>query len=559
MTHYTLLLKKQLQDSLPSVKRGKIGGLMSTALMLVLIAGIIAAFALIFSKFTSTYTAIKINRVPDMAARQYELMSIAYFVLFVICVLSGVNRLVYAIFENTDLYVLISMPFSAMEIFLSKLTGVYIRQLALSLVFVLPVNLTFFITTHTVDAYNVLMSFAVAVVLPIIPLGIASVLALPYYYLKKLIGSHYLISFAALTLAMVAFCVLYSYVFRFAENLLNAGKLASLFNERVMGKIVNFTAYNYPANLFANIMLKRKIGESVGILLGIAVAAAGIGTLVIHAIFIRLTQSGFALHVPHVAHKTFRFAKKSRALSLLGKEFLIVLRTPGYAFMYFTTAIIMPVMVYYSASLASSLLGNLLGGLNADFEVCTFLVLLYGTLTNTFCSTNISRDGYMSMMQKTLPYSPAQILSVKMLFSGIVAELSIIAACVTLVATGFEQAGDGAVTFLSATMLALAQIALATRMDLNHPHFSKTDDGEIKEANSTVSAIIVIGLVAVLAIGALLLFNTVRSLISGTVQTTDRALSFVYALVIPLLLLGIAATYFFVGLKKVYSNLDAEA
>ncbi len=561
MTHYALLLKKQLSDMLPSRSKGKFRAtsFVSAALMAALVAGIIAAFVLIFSRFTSTYTAIKINRVPDIASRQFELMSMAYFVLFVICVLSGVNRLCYTLFENSDINVLISMPFSALEIFSAKMTGIYLRQLVLSLVFVLPVNLTFFVTTNLINAYNVLMTIVVALILPIIPLGIASVIVLPYYYVKRFINSHYLLSFVTMTLIMAGFCVLYSYVFAFAQNLLNSGKLASLFNEVVMRKIIRFSAYDYPANLFANIMLGRDLGKSIGILAAILVGSAGIGVAIIHAIFIRVTQSGFAPYVPHIKRREFHFRKTPRLLSLIKKEFTLVLRTPGYSYMYFTTAIIMPIMVYYSASLSNALIGTLLGELNIDFEICTFLVLLYGTLTNTFCSTSISRDGYMVMMQKTMPYSPAQILSAKMIFGAAVSILSIAVSCIALSATGLESPANATATFFSAVMLSLAQIALATRLDLNHPHFSKTDDGEIKEANSTVSAIIVIGLGVCLIIGVLLLFNAVRAILTNTVAAaTNRTLSYVYALIIPLILLGLSAAFFFINLKKTYSNLDAE-
>ncbi len=562
MTHYALLMQKQFRDLLPArnKRRFKLSAFLPSLLMLVLCAGIIAAFVLIFSRFTETYIAIKIGRVPDIPARQYELMTIAYFVLIVIFTVSGTNRLCYSLFENSDVNVLISMPFSALEIFLSKLTGIYLRQLVLSFAFVLPVNLTFFVTTGLINAYNVGMTLLVAVLMPILPLGIASVLVLPYYLLKRAVSSHYLLSFLMMTLVMAAFCVAYAQVFKFANNLLGGqGKLASLFNENVMNVIGGFAKYAYPANLIANIMLKQKLGLSLGVLAAIIVASGVIGFFVVHAIFIKATQSGFAPHIPHVRKNTIKMKKTPRMLSLINKEFLIVLRTPGYAYMYFTTAIIMPIMVYFSADLGTKMIERMTG-LPVAFELCTFLVLLYSTLTNTFCSTGISRDGYMIMMQKTLPYSPAQILTSKMIFGAFVSELSIIVSVIVLAAENIESPADAVITLLSATFLSFAQLALATKLDLNHPHFSKTDDGEIKEANSTVSTIIVIGLLVCIVIGALLMLGPILSIRGNQEAVTkiNKTLSYVFALVIPLVLLGLAAAFFFIGLKKVYSNLDAE-
>ncbi len=561
MTHYALLLKKQLGDILPArnKRRFSLSAFLPSLLMLALSAGIIAAFVLIFSRFTNTYTAIRINRVEDIPSRQFELMTIAYFVLIVIFTVSGINRLCYSLFENSDVNVLISMPFSAFELFLSKLTGIYFRQLMLSLVFVLPVNLTFFVTTDLVNVYNVLMTIVVAVLMPILPLGIASALVLPYYLLKRFISSHYLLSFLVMTLLMVAFCVAYSFIFRFVEQLLGKpGGMATLFNEPVMNAIRRFTSFAYPANLIANIMLKRSLPKNLGILAAIIVVSAAIGFVIVRAIFIKATQKGFAPHIPHVKRRRFNLRRTPRMLSLISKEFLIVLRTPGYAYMYFTTAIIMPIMVYYSVSLGSDLLGRMTG-MSVGFELCTFLVLLYSTLTNTFCSTGISRDGYMIMMQKTLPYSPAQILTAKMIFGAFVSELSVIACAIMLAVCKMESVPDALVTCLAATLLSVAQLMFATRLDLNHPHFSKTDDGEIKEANSTVSTIIVIGLVVCLVLGVLLMLGPIGAMLGDKAPIKlPKAASYVIALAIPLVLLGLAAAFFFINLKKVYSNIDAE-
>ncbi len=559
MKRYCLLLKKQLFDGIPlSSKSARAKSAGNIALMTLLIGGIIAAFVLIFSRFTSTYVQIKINRVPDIAARQFEIMSIAYFALIIAFTITGTNRLCYSLFENSDLSILISMPFSNFEIFASKLTWVYVRQAAVSFVTTLALNLTFFITTHSVSAYNVIMTLIVGLILPVIPLAIASVIVLPYYYVKRAVCSHYLLSFAVMTALLIGFCLLYAYMFGIAENLLVSGKVASLFNENVMRRISSFSRNCYPANLFAGIMLGRDVGKNIGILIAILLGASGIGIAVVHAVFVRVTQAGFAAHIPHVKHEKLRFYCRGRMRSLIAKEFLTVIRTPSYAYMYFATAIIMPLMTYYSAKLGTSLFSGLLGNVRFDFELCTFIVVLYSTLTNTFCSTGISRDGYMAMVQKTLPYSPAQILSAKMIFSGAVSELSILVACITLSATGLESAADATVTFLSASILAVAQIAFATRLDLNRPHFSRSDDGEIKEANSTVSVIILTGLAVSFSLGILLLFNTVRSLLGGAPTDTNKSLSYVYSLCIPLALLAGAAAFFFVNLKKVYANLDSE-
>lgn len=559
MTRYALLLKKQMLDTLPTHSRKKYASaILRALLMLALVGAMVAIFVFVFSKFIDTYTAIKIDRVPDIESRQYEILSLGYFVLMIIFVLSGVSSLSHELFENSDLNILITMPFHGTEIFLSKLTWVYIKQVLIALVCVPTLNFTFLIVADVVTIYRIIGIFIVSVCIPIIPLGIASIIVLPFYYIKKLINSNYILSFVAMTAITGLFCWGYSYVFSLAQSLFTTGKITFLFDEEVMKGIIAFTKYDYPANLFASLMLGRDIGKNVGILIGASVVALVACLFIVRAIFIRVTHANLSFFIPHIRKKKAHFFKNSRMGSLMSKEFLLVLRTPSYAYMYLTTAAVMPVMAYYSTKLAGNMVSGLLGTNDLSFEICTFIVILYSMLTNTFCSTNISRDGYMSMMQKTLPFSPAKILGAKITFCAIVAEASIAIACTALGATGVEGWIDALLTFISASFFALAQIVVATKLDLSHPHFSRTQDGEIKENNSTVSAVIVIGLIASFLVGFALLFSALAPLLGGEFTQTNKTISYVIALCLPFAMLLLAVGFFFFRLRKTYSNLDTE-
>lgn len=547
-------------DALPARSRNKIAPVLARAfLTIALIGAMVAIFVFVASKFIDTYTAIKINRVLDIQARQYEIMSLGYFMLMIIFVLSAVSSLSHELFENSDLNILITMPFSGTEIFLSKLTAVFFKQVLLALICVPTLNFTFLIVADVVTAPRIIGTFLVSIFIPIIPLGIASIIVLPFYYLKRLVNSHYILAFATMTALTALFCWGYSFVFDVAQSLFATGKISSLFNENVMNGIINFTKFNYPANLFASLMLGRDIGKNIGILIGISVGALAICLLVVHAIFIRVSHSNLSIHVPHAPKQKEKFVKLSRFGALLDKDFLLVLRTPSYAYMYLTTAAVMPVMAYYSAQMAESMVAGLLGNANLSFEICTFIVILYSMLTNTFCSTNISRDGYMCMTQKTLPFSPAKILGAKITFCAIVAEVSALIACIVLYATGIESGVEATLTFLAASFYAVAQIITATKLDLRHPHFSRAQDGEIKENNSTVSVVILLGLATSFVIGFALLFTAFAPLFGGEqVQVADKASSYAIALCVPFGLLCCAVGYFFANLKKTYANLDSE-
>ena len=186
--------------------------------------------------------------------------------------------------------------------------------------------------------------------------------------------------------------------------------------------------------------------------------------------------------------------------------------------------------------------------------------MLYGSLTNTFCSTNISRDGYMAMSLKTMPFSASKVLTAKMLFCAAVSVPSILLTAVVLAATGLETPKEAVMTFASAAMITVAQIMFATRLDLNHPHFPKTDDGEIKEAGSTVSMVIMMALLVSGAFGTAMLYQAIAALLGNSSAAMQNAngVSTVISLVVPAVLLLASAVYFSVGLKSAYRNLNAE-
>ncbi|MBR4801168.1 MAG: hypothetical protein IK048_05840 [Clostridia bacterium] len=565
MNRFLLLTKKQIEDSVPQPfkrngnRRGLSSMIVSTLLMLLLIAVMATAFVAIFGKLSATYVNIKINRLPDVAAREYELMTMCYFALILVFVCTSTAGLSRALFESGDLDALVTMPFSANDLFFSKLASVYIKQTAISIFFVTAINFTFFVATNTLTAYGGLVSFAVAFALPLVPLAISSVVVLPYYLLKRSLGSRYLLYFLLMTVVVGLFLVGYSYVFTLADALLDSGKISTLFNERTMAKISQFVTYAYPANIIANLLLERELGKSFGIFVAINVVATGLGIVIVKAIFTRALQARISLPVPHSKKKRLDFTEHSKAFGLFKKEFLSVIRTPSYSYMFFTTAAVVPIMVFFSARIGLGLVENLVGEHGYGFEISTFIVLLYGTLNNTFCSTNVSRDGSGAITMKALPYSPTAILSSKVAICSIVSFFSIAVSCIILGATGLERPIDAFVTFLSAIMIAAAQIFFATRLDLMRPHFSNTEDGEIKEANSTVSTVISLGLLTSFAIGAALLSGTIRAIVDKAPPTaTPSALSYVLALVIPAVVLAAALTFFFVGLKRAYSELNTE-
>ena len=466
----------------------------------------------------------------------------------------GISR---SLFEDTNLPIIASMPFTTTQIFVSHLIVVYFRQLFITALFVLPINFTFFGTTHLFSAYNVILSFIVCIMLPFLSLGIASILALPYFIIKKFINSNVIATSISIIILVATFGFIYTRIFEFICALLDSGKIVTLFNQQTMESIIRFTTHNFPANFLANLILKRNIVVSTFTLLGTTIGLFAIGIILVRYIFNLALRSEIPIKKINIK-KHIDIPYRNQFLTLLNKEFTLVIRNADYTYMYFATSLVMPIMVYYTARMGSVLTASLIGNMPIGFAICTTVTLLYSTLTNTFCSTNISRDGYMSLSLKSMPFNPKLIMLTKIIFCLIISTSSIFISVIITAAFGFQTWGQATLCFISCFIIAFSQILFATRLDLNNPHFSNTLDGSIKEANSTISIVILIGLVVSFFVGGLLLLQAIGSIQSGALQTFAKLHPAIISILFPAILLGTACAFFFIGLGKKYSALDVE-
>ena len=85
---------------------------------------------------------------------------------------------------------------------------------------------------------------------------------------------------------------------------------------------------------------------------------------------------------------------------------------------------------------------------NCNYALSIFVVSMFGILTNSFCTTNISRDGKMFGIMKTLPISIKKIVNAKILFCGMVSCLSVLISAMVLYFSEFLDLKYALITFV---------------------------------------------------------------------------------------------------------------
>ncbi len=335
-----VLLKKQMTEKLSYFKRDKKRiDIVGALLTLVMTAFIMYVVIEVFGAFVAKYTEIRLNGVRDVRARQYEIMTFVYEFVFAVDVIGGVVAINRAIFESDDRMIIQTLPVKASDVLYSKIIFIYAKQVLSAFVILVPFVAVFASVTKQGAGY-VILGLLATFIIPVMSLSVSSVLAMPYYYVKKFFSSKYVCLLVIVTLVLFALFYCYATVLDFLKTLMSTGEIKFFFSEKTMTTIISLTKNLVPANFIAAFTLKTDVWKNLGIIAAITVATGAIGILITSLLYNK------AMKTRATAGAIMIFAKKSAArklppfLSLLKKEFNLVLFTPDYAVQYFTVAAI---------------------------------------------------------------------------------------------------------------------------------------------------------------------------------------------------------------------------
>ena len=547
-----VLLRKQIHENLSYFKRNRRNiDVVGMFLSLALIAIVLFVIATVFKQFIEKYSTIRIDNVLDVQARLYEIMTIVYEIVLLISVFGSTSALTRAIFESDDRNVLIVLPIRPQAIFIAKMVSVYFSQAILAVCVTLPLVIVFAQVTAQSIIFIVISTLA-SLLIPFISLGIASILCLPFYFIKRFFQSKYILFLVVVTAIAAVLFVGYAKVLSFFENLMVSGDIKFFFSQEVMEFIINLTDKLVPANFLARLVFGVEPLKNAIILLIIIAVLGIIGFIVEYLLY----NAAVKIRVQNNDGIVFHAKKISRPRTvvsgLISKELGSIIFTPDYAFQYISVAAILPVMVYLCMGLGESLLAQLLH-LEMNFEIALLLTVLFGSLTNTFCAINISREGRSFYMQKTLPIRYSKMLGVKIGLNFVVTMLSVGISTLVITLQGFIEPMEAVFVFAVGIILGLAQICFATRKDLNHPYFPTEEDNTVKESNGNVSTIIILGMIISLVVGGVPLVYSVLDSLKG-----DGMANFTYLFAggLSVVVLIASLLYTFIGIKSKFERLS---
>ena len=518
---------------------------------------IVVVFVYLVSTIANNYVLVEINKVSDPTGRALELMNMFYVAIIAIMSLTGVEQMRKSLSERKNREMFLRLPVNPQTIFLSKISVLLLLNYVLAFVLIGATNTIFYIALQPTWTYW-LATAGIWLVFPFVPLLISSLLIIPYIQIINFLKDKYAVIFILFTSILAGAFFLYSEVLGVVQRLLETGNIKFLFNMEFITTLQTVMLYSFPANSIASIILGVDVLKSIIIVAVVVILSVTIVYLITNKLFyITLFKN---------EKRTFKNKKKEKykplntTVSLMKKEFISVFREPKNLFSYFAISLAMPVMVYCCYTLFYSLIENTVG-FQIDFSLALLIVLIFSVLTNTFCSSNISRDGIAFLKMKSLPVRAKVVLTAKVLFCGIVSSLAVLLSSVMLVAMTNLTVIDGVIVAALGVLFSTSQVFLATRRDLNHANLTLSNVEIEKENSKTIAKVVFIGLIVALIAGVASIVITIFSLGTNIDFIANLNLTKSMAYIIPaavcVLYAGASLAYYMIGIEKRYTNIVA--
>ena len=553
MRNFRTLFKYERRMLFPGSQKKRIDilGFLTSIIFTLVIAGI---FGILVYAVADGYLDIKIDKVSDPIARAHELLNAVYTIIIVALGIMCLEKMRSTLARSSDIPIFLRLPVKNGTIFRAKFTALLLWTYVTAFMLIIPVNAIFYFVLGA--GRDFLINTAIVyLLLPMVSFLLATLLILPYMVIIKFLSTRYFLSFVSLSVLVVGAFFLYSGILDVLRGLFETGSIKFLFTSDFVNILMGAKLYTYPANALASLLLGIDMQKSILISAGFA-AAALLFTFLITGALYRLVLYRNRDGRKSRSRFTLGF-RRGVTSSLLRKEFVTVYREPKYLFSYFAIAFAMPFMIYCCYTLFETLIFNALGR-GFEFSLALLVVLVFGILTNTFCATNITRDGKSALKAKSFPVKASKLLFSKVLFCSIISSLSVLGSVAMLYFTVGMTPFNAVITCVIGLVFSFSQILIATRTDLNCAVVDASPEEVARTSDRTIAKVVTVGLFFAVIIGFVTFFVSV---FAGTAPAFLKGFEvkevYVYFIpaIIALIYFGASLVYYLVNIEKAFAKL----
>ena len=462
---------------------------------------------------------------------QSEFISMILACGLMVVLIFGIVTVLTCLYFSKDTEFFFALPIKPATIFAAKLTVVYLIELSITALIMLPCLIAAGIVMNLSAIFYVIMPFAVLFT-PVIPLVLASVIAIPVMYIVSFLKNRGALGSIVVILLFGGFFGLYYAGISQMQNM-NPEEIDLSGMQDMFRKIASTM---YPLYALARAMTATpvfglgtaaSVAVNLAIYFGIVLALGAIVMLISSAVY-RRGASGQLEGAKRNKTANVAYRGSGTLKALMKKEWREILRTPAFALNCLLGIVMCPIIVVFFGltTKTSATAGEMMNQPESQILIMNtvmrfvmlWFVMFMSVGTNAGPATALSREGEKFYYTKIIPVDYKTQLRAKSYVYIIIGSLSSIFGAIAMAAIDFN-----AVFFIFSLMFLLiynfAAVHLGMLLDVNNPKLKWTTPNEAVKHNKNVVATVFGSMLVsmLLAVGGGILSVVLMRWVSGTV------------------------------------------
>ena len=537
--------------------------------------GILAALIFVYHSFATQF--ITDDPITNLG-REFLIFTLLGFMLLQFFFM--IPTLLRILDVNNDRELLLKLPVSHKQIYLSKVIVTYIMEILFATIILLPILIAYGMASGMAVGFFFYIPLII-IFIPVIPFFLANIVLFPIAKLVNFLRTRAFLTSIGYLVLLVAGIVVYMTII---EQIMSAATASANFEAtlRENAGIIQDIARNFwPQRLFSDLLT---MSPSDSILMLIVMLGSSF-VLFVMSYYIgawNFKQTYQNERVSYYAKGTKqKFDQKPGWFATLKKDCTNIFRSSNYTFQFLLITVITPILVFYVNRIAMfSAYQTFHGGTDDVYEavgmifgISVLVMFILLPLAASFAASNISREGHNLYHTKLIPVSFRKQLFIKsaIVFVPILISITLSVGLMLipyrpgapLSDATFNISGlDAFFIFGVGVLLTIGYICLGTWLDLRKPLCNQVGGAELTKSTSNTNAIMLLGVVIGTLMGILAVFGGFATILQmgptwiANMANFGRSVRPVFATLAILFATGSVALLFIHG-PKLYRKTEA--
>ena len=458
---------------------------------------------ILFTAMTVGFILLLSNVVPFFGSGivSVELIALILLIVQALTLAFSVAHVIKTLYLSKDNELLICLPVTANQFFISKVLLVYFKELAFNALFCIPLLIALGTFGGLGASYYCSLPIYI-ILLPVLPIVLASFISIPVMRVMSFFKRHSILAIVTLLIAVAG--ILWVYISLIAKV---AGSLDLVANQTAIIGDVKAAVASIGSKLFIYYQLAQAAFDFsawyyIPIFIGICAVLSFATVMIIRPFYFRIAMPHLENRVTSNKNKKSKFRHTSPFISLIKKEMLCIFRSSSEVFEYFLFTLLMPFIVLSCDRLLMTVSTN---DASASMIAAShvMVVAILAMLSNISSASAVSRDGATFHTSKIIPVDYFTQIFAKLTFNAI---FTLGAVVVTAIISAFSYPiWQVVLGSLAVCLASIGHIALSLEMDIKHPSVSMQGDEEASTTSKSTPIALIIGLVIAFVMGLFLL------------------------------------------------------